>query len=87
MNYTEKRTVRGPGSGRAKGVGNKRQAIKYHKCDVRLDNFENAALDRLAERYETSRSDVVRKALRDFIRFTTEDTDERSQKWMTLGEG
>ena len=71
----EKRMVRGPGSGRAKGVGNKQQAIKYHKCDVRLDNFENAALDRLAERYETSRSDVVRKALRDFIKFTVEEEE------------
>ena len=42
------------------------------KCDVRLTAAENSALDRLAERNDVSRSEIVRKALRDFIRFNEE---------------
>ena len=39
------------------------------KCDVRLTAAENSALDRLAARNDVSRSTIMRKALRDFIRF------------------
>lgn len=70
----EKRVVKSPGkSRRQKGVGNKRQAVRWHKCDIRLNSDENAVLDRLADRYEVSRSDVMRRALRDFAKFTVEE--------------
>lgn len=65
----EKRRVRGPGSGRAKGVGNKQQAIKYHKCDIRLDDRQNSVLDKIAERYGVSRSDVMRRSLDNYANF------------------
>ena len=39
------------------------------KCDVRLSAEENNMLDILAERNNVSRSDVVRKAIRDFYKF------------------
>lgn len=42
------------------------------KCDVRLDAAQNAALDRLAERNNVSRSTIMRKALDDFVRFNEE---------------
>ncbi len=74
MNYNEKRIIRGPGkTGRPKGMGNKQQEIRYHKCDVRLNSDEDAVLDRLASSYGVSRSDVMRRALRDFAKFTVEE--------------
>lgn len=42
------------------------------KCDIRLTAAEDAALDRLAERNNVSRSTIMRKALRDFVKFNTE---------------
>lgn len=71
MNHNEKRTIRGPGRGKPEGVGNRRQATRYSKCDVRLNSSENAALDDLANRYGKSRSDIVRMALRDFVKFAS----------------
>lgn len=46
------------------------------KCDVRLTKEESDELDRLAELNETSRGAVMRKALRDFIIFNSEDKEE-----------
>ena len=43
------------------------------KCDVRLTTAENSMLDALAERNNVSRSDVMRKALRDFWKFNSGD--------------
>ena len=46
----------------------------YHgKCDVRLSAEEDSMLNTLAERNNVSRSEVVRKALRDFYKFNSED--------------
>lgn len=39
------------------------------KVDVRLSDKDNNALNRLAERYGESRSNIMRKALKDFIIF------------------
>lgn len=41
------------------------------KCDVRLSAEENDALNELAEKNEVSRSDVMRRALRDFYTFNS----------------
>lgn len=41
------------------------------KCDVRLSTEENSMLDILAERNRVSRSDVMRKALKDFWKFNS----------------
>lgn len=67
----EKRTIRGPGRGKPVGTGNRRQATRYSKCDVRLNSSENAVLDDLANQYGKSRSDIVRMALRDFVKFAS----------------
>lgn len=70
MSKDNERNSRGPG--RPEGSG-KRGGTTYHgKCDVRLSAEENSALNRLAEQYETTRSEVVRKALRDFLKFNGE---------------
>lgn len=41
------------------------------KCDVRLSTQEDSMLNSLAERNNVSRSDVMRKALRDFYKFNS----------------
>lgn len=41
------------------------------KCDVRLTKKENDMLNELANRNDVSRSDVMRKALRDLYIFNT----------------
>ena len=43
------------------------------KCDVRLNAEENDMLNELAERNEVTRSTIMRKALKDFYKFNTED--------------
>ena len=43
------------------------------KCDVRLTQEENNILNNLADRNNVSRSDVMRKALRDFWKFNSEE--------------
>ena len=42
------------------------------KCDVRLDKQELAMLDHLSELNEVTRSDIMRRALRDYYRFNTD---------------
>lgn len=42
------------------------------KCDVRLTPEENSMLNELAAKNDVSRSDVVRRALRDFYIFNTD---------------
>ena len=43
------------------------------KCDVRLNAEENEMLNELAELHEVSRSDVVRKAIKDYYKYNTEE--------------
>lgn len=45
------------------------------KVDVRLSDKDNNALNRLAECYGESRSTIMRRALKDFIRFNSEDKE------------
>lgn len=47
--------------------------IKSAKCDVRLTREEDRMLDHLAESNGESRGAVMRKALRDFYKFNTEE--------------
>lgn len=61
------------GFGRPKGIGNKGQRMLTGKCDVRLDAREEHMLNYLAERNEDTRSGVMRKALRDYFKFNTEE--------------
>ena len=63
MSENEKRNLKGPGR---PSVGKRSYS---GKCDVRLSKEEDAMLDDLANRNNVSRSDVMRKALRDFARF------------------
>lgn len=46
---------------------------RVSKCDVRLNDEENNMLNRLAERNEVSRSDVMRMALRDLYKFNSKE--------------
>jgi hypothetical protein len=43
------------------------------KCDVRLSRQEDAALTDLANRNGVTRSDIMRKALKDFIKFNSSE--------------
>lgn len=43
------------------------------KCDVRITAEENRMLQELADHHDTSRSTIMRKALRDFYKFNTEN--------------
>ena len=61
----ERRHKRGPGRPRLSGE-------RVTKCDVRLNDEEDTMLNQLAERNEVSRSDVMRKALKDFYKFNSE---------------
>lgn len=62
--------------GRPEGSG-KRGGQTYHgKCDIRLSKEEDSMLSRLAERNGVTRSDVMRRALRDFARFNSEFMEE-----------
>ena len=45
------------------------------KCDVRLDKQELAMLDHLSELNEVTRSDIMRRALRDYYKFNTDKED------------
>lgn len=55
--------------GRPRWSGN----FTSNKCDVRLTSEENSMLNELADRNEVSRSDVMRRALRDLYRFNSDD--------------
>ena len=46
---------------------------RVSKCDVRLNAEENDMLNELAEFHEVSRSDVVRKAIKDYYKYNTEE--------------
>lgn len=60
-------------------VGRPRWSGVYDaKCDVRLTKEESDELDRLAELNETTRGAVMRKALRDFIIFNSEDKEQKN---------
>lgn len=67
----KERIVRGPG--RPEGSGYKGRQVFHGKCDVRLSAEEDNMLSRLAGKYETTRSEVIRKALRDFVRYNMEE--------------
>lgn len=47
------------------------------KVDTRITAKDSNALDRLAEQYGVNRSTIVRKALSDFIKFNSEDKEEK----------
>jgi hypothetical protein len=63
-----RRTVRKPVDILSKG-----NTVYTGKCDVRLSSEEDSALSRLAERNGVTRSEVMRKALRDFVKFNTDE--------------
>jgi hypothetical protein len=67
LNYYSGNNKRG--RGRPKGAGKR---IFYGKCDVRLDKQELEMLSQLADRNDVTRSDVMRKALRDYWKFNSE---------------
>ena len=55
-----------------KGPGRPRYSDKFSgKCDVRLTKKENDMLDYLSELNGATRSMIMRKALRDFYKFNT----------------
>lgn len=67
----EKESGRSVGRPKDRGV---RGGQSYSgKCDVRLDKQELTMLDRLTERNNVTRSDIMRKALRDFYKFNSEE--------------
>lgn len=47
------------------------------KVDTRITAADSNALDRLAKQYGVNRSTIVRKALKDFIKFNSEDKEEK----------
>ena len=58
---------------RKKGPGRPKFSGRYRdKCDVRLNKEESAMLDHLSELNEVSRSDVIRKALKELYKFNTD---------------
>lgn len=63
----------GRGVGRPKDRGVRGGQSYSGKCDVRLDKQELNMLDRLTERNNVTRSEIMRKALRDFYRFNTDE--------------
>lgn len=62
----EKRYIKKPGRPRFSNV-------YTGKCDVRLDKQEMEMLDHLSGLNGVTRSDVMRRALRDYYKFNTED--------------
>lgn len=58
------------GRGRPKNSGVKKQV---GKCDVRLNKDELAMLEHLSETNGVSKSDVVRKALKNYYIYNTEE--------------
>lgn len=59
------------GVGRPGGVGHKGLTVYTGKCDVRLSAEEDSMLNRLAQQNGVTRSDVLRRALKDFYKFNT----------------
>ena len=67
----ENNSSRGVGRPKDRGV---RGGQSYSgKCDVRLSSEENNMLNRLAERNNVPRSEIMRKALHDFFKFNSEE--------------
>lgn len=62
--YGERGGLRGPGRGDA-------PRSYTGKCDVRLSAEEDSMLNRLSETNGVTRSDVMRRALRDFWKFNS----------------
>lgn len=59
-----------------KGPGRPKYSGTYRdKCDVRLNKEESAMLDHLADVNEVSRSDVMRKALKELYKFNTDEEE------------
>lgn len=55
-----------------RGPGRPKYSGTYgDKCDVRLNKEESAMLDHLVDINEVSRSDVMRKALKELYKFNT----------------
>ena len=55
-----------------KGPGRPKYSGTYRdKCDVRLNKEESAMLDHLVDINDVSRSDVMRKALKELYKFNT----------------
>ena len=50
----------------------KKKGLYYDKCDVRLNKEESGMLEYLSELNAVSRSDVMRRALRDYFKFNTD---------------
>ena len=69
MREEKQRRKKGPGRPKYSG-------IYRDKCDVRLNKEESAMLDHLSELNEVSRSDVMRKALKELYKFNT-DMEEK----------
>lgn len=61
------------GVGRPKDSGARGGQSYSGKCDVRLDKQELNMLDQLTERNGVTRSDVMRRALRDYFKFNTDE--------------
>jgi hypothetical protein len=69
--------VRGDQKDLARGPGRPRWSGKYRdKCDVRLNKEESAMLDHLSELNDVSRSDVMRKALKELYKFNTGEEEK-----------
>lgn len=59
--------------GRPKDSGYRGQEKFYGKCDVRLSRKELSMLERLSDLNGVSKSDVMRRALRDYFKFNAEE--------------
>ena len=57
---------------RRRGRPRLEKPVRISKCDVRLDEKEEQMLSHLAESAGVTRSDVFRKALRDYYTYNTE---------------
>lgn len=56
--------------------GRPNEKVSYSgKCDVRLSAEENNMLDKLSRDNNVTRSDVMRRALKDYFRFVTGEED------------
>lgn len=66
-------TDSGRGVGRPKDRGVRGGQSYSGKCDVRLDKQELNMLERLSDANGVTKSDIMRKALRDFYKFNTDE--------------
>lgn len=68
MNNNEQKNHKGL---RKPGRPNGGMSYRGNKCDVRLSAEESSMLDRLSEVNGVTRSDIMRRALKDFYKFNT----------------